>query len=527
MRVQRFSIEEVTMFRKAALVGAGAIALALVLLSTIGVAIRPLNAGLVFLLFTLSISATFGLVSGLLTAVASNIVMSYFFLAPVHDWWVSDPQHVGALAVFVVVSAIGSSMLATARVHADEAEKGRAKAEALLQLNRVMIDQPDPFSAVQALCRQLQDAFGLLGVAVLVRQADTWTVLAASDDLAGRAPTREEAMLAESAAERGPLTSDADPGSGASRRVRKVPPPQTRARGVPASRTSMLPLFMSDAMLGALRLDSPDGATAGEPEPQLLSAYAGEAALALHRLELAHSAGQAESLRQADEVKTAILSSIAHDLKTPLATIKTSISSLLDESVAWSQTNRRSFLESIADETDRLNKTISALLDLNRLESGAVRPLLRTEHLDQLVEEAIEQASGALKSRCLIIEVAPIKLRTDGSLIRHAVANLIENAALYSRPDGEIRVGAVLTSNDVQLTVEDQGPGIEREDLPFVFHRFYKGKGRGYGTSGGTGLGLAIVKGFVTACGGSVEVESSRFRTRFMIHLPVEEVVPV
>jgi two-component system sensor histidine kinase KdpD len=306
-----------------------------------------------------------------------------------------------------------------------------------------------------------------------------------------------------------------------------VPPPQTRARGVPASRTSMLPLFMSDALLGALRLDSPDDASAFEPEPQLLSAYAGEAALALHRLELARSAGQAEALRQADEVKTAILSSIAHDLKTPLATIKTSISSLLDESVAWSQTNRRAFLESIGDETDRLNKTISALLDLNRLESGAVRPILRTEALDQLVEEAIEQASGALKSRCVLVDVPPISVRTDGSLIRHAVANLLENAAIYSRPDGEIRVGAVLTSNDVQVTVEDEGPGIDREDLPFVFHRFYKAKGRGHGTSGGTGLGLAIVKGFVTACGGSVEVESSRFRTRFMIRLPVGEVVQV
>ncbi len=527
MRLQRFSIEDVALFRKAALIGAGGLAVALVLLSAFGVTIRPLNAGLVFLLFTLGVSATFGLVAGLLVAVASNIVMSYFFLAPVHDWWVSDPQHMGALAVFVVVSAIGSSMLATARVHADEAEQGRAKAEALLQLNRVMIDQPDPFSAVQALCRQLQDAFGLLGVAVLVRQADAWTVLAASDDHALRAPTREEAMLAESAAERRPLTSDSEPGSSASRRVRKVPLPQTRARGGPPSRTSMLPLFMSDALLGTLRLDSPDDASAAEPEPQLLSAYAGEAALALHRLELARSAGQAEALRQADEVKTAILSSIAHDLKTPLATIKTSISSLLDESVAWSQTNRRSFLESIGDETDRLNKTISALLDLNRLESGAVRPILRTESLDQLVEDAIEQASGALKSRNLVVDVASLNVRTDGSLIRHALANLLENAALHSRPDGEIRVGGVLTSNDVQLTVEDQGPGIDREDLPFVFHRFYKGKGRGRATSGGTGLGLAIVKGFVTACGGSVEVESSRFRTRFTIHLPVGEVVPV
>jgi two-component system sensor histidine kinase KdpD len=282
----------------------------------------------------------------------------------------------------------------------------------------------------------------------------------------------------------------------------------------------MLPLFMSGAMLGVLRLDAPDDRPAIEPGPQLLGAYAGEAALALHRLELARSAGQAEALRQADEVKTAILSSIAHDLKTPLATIKTSISSLLDESVAWSQTNRRSFLESIGDETDRLNKTISALLDLNRLESGAVRPILRTEALDQLVEEAIEQASGALKTRSLVVDVAPISVRTDGSLIRHALANLLENAAIHSRLDGEIRVGAMLNDEDVQVTVEDEGPGISREDLPFVFHRFYKSKGR-LGAPGGTGLGLAIVKGFVVACGGSVEVESTRYRTRFMIRLPL------
>ncbi|HEX5367849.1 MAG TPA: DUF4118 domain-containing protein, partial [Dehalococcoidia bacterium] len=307
MRLQSFSIEQVALFRKAVLVGAGAVALALVSLSAFGVSIRPLNAGLVFLLLTLGTSAIFGLVAGLLTAVASNIVMSYFFLAPVHDWWVSDPQHIGALAVFIVVSAIGSSMLATARVHADEAEKGRAQAEALLQLNRVMIDQPDPFSALNALCRQLQGAFKLLGVAVLVRQGDGWSVLAVSnDDSAARAPTREESMLAESAAGRRPLTDEAASGSGARRRVRTVQSPQTRTRGVPASRTSMLPLFMSGAMLGVLRLDAPDDRPAIEPGPQLLGAYAGEAALALHRLELARSAGQAEALRQADEVKTAI-----------------------------------------------------------------------------------------------------------------------------------------------------------------------------------------------------------------------------
>jgi two-component system sensor histidine kinase KdpD len=417
--------------------------------------------------------------------------------------------------VFVLVSAVGSSLLATSRAHAEEAHKGRARAEALLQLNRVMIDQPDPRSALQALCRQLQAAFGLLGVAVLVRQADGWQVIASSDASAAARPlTPEESLLAERAAERGPFVQDGALAALPPRKLRRIVAHPT------PTRTSMQPLFMSDALLGALRLDAE--VTAAEPEPQLLNAFAGEAALALHRLELARSAGQAEALRQADEVKTALLSSISHDLKTPLATIKTSISSLLDESVTWSPPNRRSFLESIGDETDRLDKTISALLDLNRLESGAVRPILRTEALAQLVEAAIEQASGALRARSVRVDVAPISVRTDGSLIRHAVANLLENAALYSRPEGQVRVRACVTNADVEVTVEDDGPGIDREDLPFVFHRFYRARGA-HAVSGGSGLGLAIVKGFVTACGGSVEVESSRARTRFTIRLPRSE----
>jgi two-component system sensor histidine kinase KdpD len=443
--------------------------------------------------------------------------MSYFFLAPLHDPWVSDPQHIGALAVFLLVSAVGSSLLATSRAHAEEAEQGRAQAEALLQLNRAMIGQPDPSAALQALCERLRGTFELRGAAVLVRHADAWAVVAATEGDARRELTREESLLADAAVSHSP--KDASPKAARRRRIREVAPRGSVLR----TRITMLPLRAGSVCLGVLRLDGADAEPYKRLSPQLLDAFVGEAALALQRLELARSAGQAEALRRADEVKTAILSSIAHDLKTPLATIKTSTSSLLDESVPWSSGDRRAFLESIGAETDRLDKTISALLDLNRLESGAVHPLLRPEALDQLVEEAMELACGTLKTRRVWVDVAPISVRTDGSLIRHALANLLENAALYSIQEGEIRVRATLAEGSVRLAVEDDGPGIAKEHLPYVFHRFYKARS-GHGASRGNGLGLAIVKGFVTACGGSIEVESSPEGTCFMICLPLSEV---
>jgi two-component system sensor histidine kinase KdpD len=225
-------------------------------------------------------------------------------------------------------------------------------------------------------------------------------------------------------------------------------------------------------------------------------------------------------LRQADEVKTVILSSIAHDLKTPLATIKTSISSLRDASVGWSVEMQDEFFASIAEETDRLDRTITSLVDLNRLESEAVRPIIQPVLLQELVEEAVELASASLADRELSIDVADMVVPTDGSLLRHALANLLENAGAYSSAEGKISISATTSAWAAEIAVEDEGPGIDEGDLPFVFDRFYKGR-RGSVVPGHTGLGLAIVKGFVTLCGGRVTVETSPSFTRFVISLPL------
>src|SRR5581483_2460817 len=241
--------------------------------------------------------------------------------------------------------------------------------------------------------------------------------------------------------------------------------------------------------------------------------------LAIGRIELIQAAHEAEALPQADAMKTAILNSISHDLKTPLATIKAATSSLLEPQVAWSGQDSLQFLNSIEMEADRLNRSISELLDLNRLQANAVRPILKVESLSEIVDNAMEITALALEERDVVVDVPDLLLTTDATLLCRAVANLLENAAIHSRPGGRIFVSAEACEREVELFVRDEGPGVDAAELAHIFTPFYKAKNT-EGSPKGTGLGLAIVKGFVTLCGGRVEAESSPSCTRFVIALP-------
>jgi two-component system sensor histidine kinase KdpD len=190
-----------------------------------------------------------------------------------------------------------------------------------------------------------------------------------------------------------------DPGFEARRRVRIVPPRGWRRRD--AAEMAFVPLQVGDRVLGVLRLDAPAGRDARPlDEPlQLLGAFAGEAALGVQRVELARGAAHADVLRQADAMKSALMASISHDLKTPLAGIKTAVSSLLDEEVRWSDQDRRSFLDTIDSQADRLDRVITDILDLTRIESGARAPR-RTpvQRRDHLAEACVRTAPSRTRA---------------------------------------------------------------------------------------------------------------------------------
>jgi two-component system sensor histidine kinase KdpD len=480
-----------------------------------------LNEGLAFLLLTLLISATWGWQIGVGTAVLTNLSLNFFFVEPLHTFTVQEPQHIGALILFLVVSLVGGSLLSRARAAAETALRRQTETAVLLSLSRDLIGRADPTDALSALCDSVVRAFEAQGASVLSPSDGGWNVLAsAGGESARRTMIREEAITAERAVQSGAITQLGRIGLPSERRFRVAVP----GRGVVEVRTGMafVPLHIGDRPLGVLRFDGPIGDTAFREHPEdLLAAFAREAALGVQRVELAHEAAHAEALRQADELKSALMASVSHDLKTPLAGIKAAVSSLLDTSVSWSKEDVRAFLETIDSQAERLNRVISDILDLNRIEAGAVTPNCRALSACQLLEEAVERTRAATAGRPVSIEAPEsLAVATDEALVLQALVNLIENAAKYSTAGGAIRLTAEQSPAGVEVSVADEGPGIAEQDLPHVFDRFYRVADQSRRVKG-SGLGLAIVKEFVTLLGGAVRAESSANGTRFVITLPV------
>ena len=241
--------------------------------------------------------------------------------------------------------------------------------------------------------------------------------------------------------------------------------------------------------------------------------------MAVHRFRLASDASRVQALERADEFKSAILSSVSHDLRSPLTAIKAAVESLRDDGIVWSQHDRASFLETIESQADRLTATVTKLLDMSRLEGRAVRATFEPVEVLPLLGEARAAAAPASAGRTIEIEAPEgLWLRADYHLLLQALGNLIENAARYSNPGGTIRMEGSREGERILLTVADRGPGIPPADLPHIFEKFYRGAKNE--NSKGTGLGLAIVKAMVELCEGTIEVGSGSGGARFSIDLP-------
>jgi two-component system sensor histidine kinase KdpD len=417
------------------------------------------------------------------------------------------------------------------RTAAELARRRQAETEIVLQLNRELIGRTDPTEALASLCDNVVRAMGAPGAAVLSKVGNQWAVLASTGGPeAARTVDANERVIAERAVESGQVSSRGHTGLGSSR-VRLVVRPSGRRRGrvtMMTAGTAFAPLSVGDRQLGVLRLDGPITNPVFRDHPEeLLEAFAREAAFGVQRVELAQTAAHAEALREADEMKTALMTSISHDLKTPLAGITASVSSLLDHTVEWTDEDRESFLKTIDSQANRLNRVISDILDMNRIEAGVVKPVTSAVRASDLLEEAAERTRVAAAARALgIVASHDLFVLADRSLVLQALVNLVENAAKYSTPGGAIRLSASLSEGGVDLVVADEGPGIAPQDLPHVFDRFYRAAEQS-GRVKGSGLGLAIVKGFVQLSGGMVQVESSPRGTRFTITLPAPSGVAV
>lgn len=234
---------------------------------------------------------------------------------------------------------------------------------------------------------------------------------------------------------------------------------------------------------------------------------------------------QAEALRQSEKLKSALLDAVTHDLRTPLTSIKASITMLIEEHsqddihVTLEPEGRRELLEVINEESDRLNSFVESMVELARLEAGNMDWRKTRTSVDEIIANALQRTEGLTTRHKVTVDIAPElpPLSADSKAIAEVVYNLIDNAAKYSPENSEIMVRAREMEGLIEFSVEDQGKGIRAEDREKVFEKFY----RGYNIPKGFGLGLAIVRGIVEAHNGTIRIEDGKIGTKFVFELPV------
>ncbi len=438
------------------------------------------GAASLYLLAVVAAAAVGGLWSGLGAAVLSFLGLNFFFTAPRHTFRVNKAEDLIALIVFLIVAAIVGALLARALEARDRAARGERVAT-LLNYFASKLLSGDPLERVlDDFAHALLDPFALSRSEIHIR----------ADDL-----------VMDAVAERG---DEGGPSVDVPLEVGAVP----IGALVAVRRTDRDPLEGDDLAL--------------------LQGCAKQVAVAVERTRLDRQVAGARAAAERDQLRAALFSSVTHDLRTPLASIKAAVTSLLDEEVTLEPATRRELLEAVLDETDRLNRLVGNIIDLARVRAGALVPAKQPTAIDDVIESVIHRMGPALarvRVRTLLRPDLP-DVPMDPVQIDQVVSNLLENAARFSPPGGEVLVSAAPFQRAVRVRVADEGPGIPAAEREHVFEPFVS---RDAGdTRMGSGLGLAIARAVVLAHGGRIWVEGAPTGgTAVVFELPVAEAEPV
>jgi two-component system sensor histidine kinase KdpD len=421
----------------------------------------------------------------LVSAVLSALLFDYFFVPPYRSVAITDIWYSITLFSLLAVGFLVSILTASAREEARLARKREAHTAALYAFTESLADAGSLEQIVEAIGQHIRDTF----------QQPLVLLLPERGGLAAR-------FLSDA------FILDESEKTAAAWVFQNGQPARAASDMFPAIQAYYLPMRNWRGTVGVLGLHS-QGLTESLPadQQQLLGSFVNQAALAITRAQLATEARRAELLQETDKLQKALLNSISHDLRTPLASVTGTLNSLLEDAPLLDVSTQRELLETARDEAKRLDRLVRNLLDMSRLESDAVR--VRTELCDvqDVVGTALVQLGEAAKQRRVAVLASPQLplVPMDAVLIVQVIVNLLENALKYSEADSPIEVEARVERDRLHLSVRDRGQGIPDEDLGRVFDKFYRCVAPG--VARGAGLGLAICKGFIEAHGGKIRVE--------------------
>ncbi|SOD95033.1 ATP-binding protein [Caenispirillum bisanense] len=502
------------------LAGAVAACMAAGLIKVLDPLLPSESLSIIMLMAVVYAATAYGFASALFTSVIGLAMFNVFFVEPKFALTPDKPEQIFQLAIYLVLAAITSNLAGRLHDQAQAARRRERHTGALYHLSREVAATSDPHAVMDAIARQLRDLLSVEVSIVLPRR-----------------------MVAE--ADPGPAGSDAEadelcvawPDGGAlpdgdwkiAAWVRRYGEAAGRGTAVHSNAGRMFhPLRTGSTIIGVLVVEAEDPASFRSPTfRRQLDSLAGFSALALERMQLNREVENVRVVAETESLRSALLSSLSHDLRTPLASIIGSTTSLLAYGRSYSEEVQRDLLKTVLEEAERLNRFVGNLLQMTKLEAGATVPKPQWADLDDLVGTTLERMESRLEKVRVEVDIAPMMplFQVDFVLMEHVLMNLIDNAVKYSPVGSTITIRGRHAANWIVLEVQDEGIGIPQEHCKRIFDKFFRVYARDRVVAG-TGLGLAICKGIVEGHGGTIEAESpganqgSIFRVRLPVRTP-------
>jgi two-component system sensor histidine kinase KdpD len=461
------------------------------------------NVDLIFLTAVVGVAVRFGLWPSILASVVASLSYNFFFLPPVYTLTITDPTNVAAFFFFMLIAVVVSNVAARVRTQAMSAFGRVRTTESLYAFSRKLAGTAELDDVLWAAAYQTAS---MLRVRVVLLLPDDGVITVKAGY-----PPEDQLDPADLAAANWAWSNDRPAGRGSDT--------------LPGAKRLFLPMRTGRGPIGVIGIDNDRSGPLLTPDQRrLLDALVDQSALAIERVHLVEDMDRAQRNIESDRLRQALLTSISHDLKTPLAAVLGAASTLRDLAPKLSDTERADLLGTVIDESERLNRFIANLLDMTRLEAGAVVPNATLQDLGEIVGSALRRAGKILAGHRIALDLTPDlpMLRLDAVLFEQVLFNLLDNAAKYAPQETTIAITARRDTDTITLQIRDEGAGIPDADLSNVFDKFYRAN-KGDHVRAGTGLGLAISRGFVEAMHGTISATNRTDRTGAVltIRLPI------
>lgn len=459
-----------------------------------------INISLIYLVVVVWVATLWGLGPALLASATSVLVLDLFFLDSFGARAVANTDDWLTLLLFLLIAALTGRLAANARERAVEARKRERATAVLYDLSTALLGEAGLDAILADLTARVADTFSLTSCHIVLPSGDGLLQVAAGYgqwDVAGREGAQAVLQHVLQDGQVIALRETILPASS----------PQRHSGQMVVATALYLPLMAGAEGLGVMRVARTEGRAFTGDEEQMLTTFARQAALAIDKARLAERARRASALEEADRAKTAVLAAVSHDLRSPLAAIKTAVTGMLNFGADLEGPQQRELLRAIDGETDRLTHLVANLLDLSRIQGGSLHPQFDWIDVGESLMTVADRLGPRVPQRIMVdVPDDLLLVRADSVRLDQVLTNILENAALYAPPHTAIHLSAQREGTVVTIRVCDEGPGIPPSERERVFEPFYRGSGSA--AVPGSGLGLAICRGIIEAHGGAIRAEA-------------------